>query len=433
MTTPATNFDVSNLSGEELRRCFAGMHRLLEVTRKLAAEIDLSAILTAIVNEACQALDCDRASLYQYDRKRNELYTTVVTELEIEEIRKSLDFGISGHVARTRELANVADPPSDPRWDSSVDRATGYHTRNILAVPLTSPHDDSLLGVLSVLNKQHGSFDDVDQMLIAAFAQHAAVALDRARLVEEIKSREQIEASLRVARDVQRSFMPDATPDIPGYEAATWWYPHQAVGGDYCDIVRMRDGRRGLCVADVSGHGLGPSLLMASVRAALRALLLEHSSADVLLKLLARALADDLHGPFITMILVTLDPQSHRAEFANAGHAPAMHYSAADGRFHELDSTGVPLGVVDDADYPLGPPIDMQCGDLIFLCTDGIVEAMDAGGAQFGQERLEGLIRQHAAAPVPELVRAIGREVEAYYVGEDPPDDLTILAARRNE
>jgi sigma-B regulation protein RsbU (phosphoserine phosphatase) len=433
MTTPTTHFDIGRLSDDELRRCFAGMNRLLEVTRKLAAEIDLAAILTAIVNEACQALDCDRASLYQYDRKRNELYTTVVTELEIEEIRKSLDFGISGHVARTRELANVADPQSHPQWDSSVDRATGYQTRNILSVPLTSPHDDSLLGVLSVLNRHQGSFDGVDEMLIAAFSQHAAVALDRARLVEEIKSREQIEASLQVARAVQRSFMPDATPDIPGYEAATWWYPHEAVGGDYCDIVRMRDGRCGLCVADVSGHGLGPSLLMASVRAALRALLLEHSSADVLLQMLARALADDLHGPFITMVLVALDPKTHRAEFANAGHAPAMHYSAANSQFHELDSTGVPLGVVEDAEYPLGPPIDMQPGDLIFLCTDGIVEAMDAGGEHFGQQRLESLIRRHAAAPVSELVLAIGREVAAFYVGEHPPDDLTILAARRND
>ena len=417
---------------EELQRRLDGLNRLLHVTRALAVEIDPDRILKLIITDACQALDCDRASLYQYDAKRNELFTAVVTELEIEEIRKSVEFGVSGYVARERVIANVPDPPLDPRWNGAVDRATGYQTRNILAAPLTSPHDGGLLGVLEVLNKNAGSFDKIDEALIEAFGQHAAAALDRARLVEQLKQREQTEASLNVAREVQRRFMPAKMPAMAGYEFATWWYPHEAVGGDYCDLLSLRDGRTALCVADVSGHGLGPSLIMASVRAALRTLLLEHNSPDELLSMLASALADDLSNLFITMILVTLDPAAHRFEFANAGHGPAVHYSAANGKFTHLDATGMPLGVIPNAAYPLGAPRQLAPGDMVLLCTDGIVEAMDEDGKQFGQERLERLVNAFAREPLADLAKRIGAAVSAHYEGESPPDDLTILIARRN-
>jgi serine phosphatase RsbU (regulator of sigma subunit) len=188
----------------------------------------------------------------------------------------------------------------------------------------------------------------------------------------------------------------------------------------------------GLVIADVSGHGLGPSLLMASVRAALRALILEHSAPEALLELLARALVTDLqNGRFITMMLAAIDPFNHVLEFANAGHAPAICYQARDQAFVMLEATGFPLGVVDEPSYDRSPPVAVEQGDLVVLCTDGIVEAMDSSNQHFGIERLQGIIREHADRPVSEIVHSIGRAVEAHYVGDSPPDDLTVLAARR--
>jgi sigma-B regulation protein RsbU (phosphoserine phosphatase) len=303
----------SAASNSHLERRLAGLERLLEVTRVLAAEVDLKRILATIAGAACRAIDCERASIFQYDPKTRELYTSVATELEIQEIRKGIDSGISGYVARERRMLNVADPQSDSRWDSTVDLVTGFRTRSILAAPLVSSHDDSLLGVVQLLNNRGGPFDRTDEELLAAFSQHAAVALDRARLVEEIRRRQEVEVSLQVAREIQRGFMPENMPSIPGYQAASWWFPNQAVGGDYCDIVPMRDGRYCLCVADVSGHGLGPSLLMASVRAALRALLLDHASPRVLMELLGQAMSGDLRqGRFITIVVGLLDPRAPR-------------------------------------------------------------------------------------------------------------------------
>lgn len=418
----------------ELSRRIDSLNRLLEVSRSLAAEVDLDRILETITTEACRALDCDRATIYQYDAEANELYTRVATELEVESIRKPLDQGISGFVATERRVANIHDPASDPRWDSSVDAATGYRTRNILAAPLIAAHDGSLLGVLQLLNKEGGAFDEIDEELLVAFSQHAAVSLDRARMIEEIKGQQATQASLNVAREIQQGFMPRNLSEIAGYEVASWWYPNQAIGGDYCDVLRFKDGRTGLVIADVSGHGIGPALLMASVRAALRALVLDRAETEVLLNLLGHALGDDLQdGRFITLVLAALNSQTHRIEYANAGHAPALHFRCEDKAFLPLDATGLPLGVLERPEYPQGPPIEMQVGDILILCTDGIVESIDANYKQFGVARLQEIVSQMKDAPVQELVESIGARVSEHYVGESPDDDLTILAIRRNQ
>jgi serine phosphatase RsbU (regulator of sigma subunit) len=415
----------------DLRYCqsLPGLNRLLAVTHALASEIETSAILDTIVAETTRALICDRAILYQVDEKRNVLFATAGST---HSLVLRLGQGFAGEVARTREMLNVPDVAADERFDPAYDRANGYQTQTVLCVPLIAGRDGRLLGVLEMLNNRGGPFDQDDETLAFALAQHAAAALDRARLIDEIQRRRELDASLNVAREVQRRFMPGTLPNIPGYEVASWWFPNEAVGGDYCDVVASRDGQMALCIADVSGHGLGPSLLMASVRASLRTLLLTPRSAPEMMQAIAKSLESDFqHGMFVTMVLALLNPQTNQLEFANAGHAPALHYRAATGTFAHLESTGLPLGVLEDADCPLGPVLDLAPGDLIVLGTDGIVEAMDQRGTQFGVERLQQIIARLANAPLPELVRSIGREVELHFVGDSPPDDLTVLALRR--
>lgn len=407
-----------------------GVSRLLDVTSVLAAEIDPAKILAAIIHGACKALHCERAALYLYDPRRGELLAADAGGVEI---RRKLGEDICGCAARHRQTVNVADPAGDPRWNAEYDQRTGFATRNLLAVPLVAPNDGALLGVLQLLNREGGTFNEVDEELLKAFSLHAAVALDRARLIEAWHRQQALRASLDVAREIQRGFMPSKLPNVERYEIATWWFPNEAVGGDYCDVIPFKDGRLGLVVADVSGHGLGPSLLMASVRAALRALVLEHSAAEVLLTMLARSLHGSLqNGRFITMVLAVLNPKDNSLEFANAGHAPALHYEAAAGDFTALESTGMPLGVLDRPEYPQGWPVEMEIGDLIVLGTDGIVEAMDAQDRQFGLGRLKQLLHKAARRPVEEIVRLVGSEVESHFVGDHPPDDLTLLVVRRN-
>jgi phosphoserine phosphatase RsbU/P len=417
------------INGED-RYCSSleGLNKLLQVTRILALEVDLATLLDTIVAEARHAIACERAILYQFDAKRNVLSATAGLNREL---RLRLDQGVQGFVARKRTMVNLSDATSDGRWDPEHDQATGFRTETVLALPLIAPRDGRLLGVLEFLNNHGGPFCSDDEALALAFGHHAAAALDRARLIDEIHARKELETSLSVAREIQRRFMPTSVPQFTGYEAATWWYPNEAVGGDYCDVIALEDGRIALCVADVSGHGLGPSLLMASVRAALRTLLTQKSDAQQLLERVATVLADDFDRMFVTMIVALVDPKSHTVEFANAGHAPALLYRAASGGFETLDSTGLPLGVLDKPACPLGPLLQLEPGDLLLLGTDGIVEAMDDRGNQFGTDRLKQLISRLARLPLPDVVRNIGREVELHYIGDSPPDDLTVLALRR--
>ncbi len=423
----------SCFSADQLRDLLAGVSQLLDVTRELAAEVDLAKILGTITREACAALRCEQANLYRYDADRNELYTSVATDSEVQGVHRSLDEGVVGHVARHRELVHVPDPAQDPRCTAATDYQTGFCPNNILAAPLTVPQDGTLVGVLELLNHTDGPFSELDQHLLRAYCQHAAVALDRVRLVEQLGHQRSTEASLEVARGIQKGFMPDQVPRIPGYEAATWWLANEAVGGDYCDVIRLKNGRIGLTIADVSGHGLGPSLIMATVRAALHALVLDHSEPEVLLNLLGKAMSQDLQDDrFITMLLAVLDPADHSVQYANAGHAPALHYMAATDEFVPLESTGMPLGVIERLAYHQGWPILLEPGDFLILATDGIVEALDDAGNRFGVVRLEEIFRRHAALSIPAIVERVGHAVQAHYSDVSPPDDLTILAVRRN-
>jgi len=424
---------LEHLSPAELRVRLEGASRLLDVARALAAELDETAILNAIAREARIALRCGAARVYRYDVERDELYTTVTTAQGSNEVRCGLEEGLIGYVARSREMVHVAHPAHDPRWCQRIDHWAGHPTGNLLAAPLLTPRDDTLLGVLQLLNGEGGPFDALDRQIFQAFCQHAAIAIDRARLFEQLRHRRAMEASLEVARGIQRGFMPRRMPCIPGYECASWWMATDAVGGDYCDLIPLKDHRFGLAVADVSGHGLGPSLIMAAVRAALHALVLEYSEPEVLLNLIGRSLSRDLgEDRFITMVLAVLDPVDHSIQYANAGQAPVLHFEAATREFFQLESTGMPIGVVDTPRYHQGWPLTVDAGDLIVLATDGIVEAMDRHDRKFGRERLEAILRRTSTLPVDAMARQVGDAVQKHYEGTSPPDDLTILLVRRN-
>ena len=125
----------SPLDSETLQHRLDGLMKLIDVTRDLAAKQDLNEVLHTVAEKAVEALDCERASLFLYDKEKEELFTRIVTKLEIEEIRSSIETGITGWVVRRRRVANIPDPHADARWNSAIDKKTGYHTRNILAAP----------------------------------------------------------------------------------------------------------------------------------------------------------------------------------------------------------------------------------------------------------------------------------------------------------
>ncbi len=413
-------------------RRVAALTDLLDVALQLGTEHDLTRILQIVTNGVCHAADCERASLFLLDEAQNQLYTRVVTELEIREIRLGTEHGICGWVARNRQLADVSDPRHDDRWNSSVDLRTGYLTRNILATPLISHIDERLVGVLQLLNKIDGDFDEFDQQLIQAFAAHATTALERRRLQEESLRTHELKQSMEMARRIQRGFLPESLPNVAGYDVACWWQPAEFVSGDYYDWLSLPDGRTCFVVGDVSGHGMGPSLIMASLRAMLHVLTRTVADPDRIVELLAESIAADLQqSKFISFLLVSLDPASHEVRFANAGHAPALHFNRACGAFGRMAATRLPLGFPSIPVGTVNPRLTMAVGDLLILGTDGVIEVRDPAGAMFGVERLQDVVQSCCDQPSARIVAAVSEAVQQFHGPNPPDDDSTLVVIKR--
>lgn len=417
---------------ELLQQRLGGLMKLVEITCRLAVQHDLDEILETVTEGVCESLNCERASLFLYDERRGELYTRVATELELEEIRTSIGKGITGWVARERKLANISDPDADPRWNGSFDRESGFRTRNLLAAPVLSPRDGRTVGVLESLNKRNGAFNEYDERILEAFAAHAATALERARLIEEARRSHELQVSIELGRSIQTSFLPRSIPRVPGYEIATWWQPAEAVSGDYYDVIGLPDGRLGIVVADVSGHGVGPSLIMASVRAMLHVVAQSGSDPHDIISLLSETIYPDLQsGRFITFLMVALNPRTHQITFANAGHGPALHFRRGDRAFRELEATCLPIGVKADLQVPSSRVFELDPGDLLVLATDGAFELRNDEDEMFGVDRLKQLIVDNRRLPASELMNVIRKAITSFHPGDHPPDDVTVLLLER--
>jgi serine phosphatase RsbU (regulator of sigma subunit) len=237
---------------------------------------------------------------------------------------------------------------------------------------------------------------------------------------------------LNVARGVQQSFFPQTLPNQSGYRIAAAIEPCEATGGDYFDAFALDGERIAVVVADVTGHGLGPSLLMSACRSALRALTLTNLEPRDILTRLDQLLRGDLaDGRFITMIFGVLESRG-RFTFANAGHGPAMLVTR--GACTTLSAHRPPLGVGDwKADGgPMQTTVQLQRGDRVFLCSDGVSEAMNDRHEQFGSDRIKTIVCDPAANP-DQIVSRIRGELRMHCGGPTMTDDVTILCADRTE
>ncbi len=405
---------------------------LLDVALRLSHEHDVDRIFNIVTQAACEAVPCERASLFLLDSSGAELCTRTVTELELREIRLPIARGIIGWVARERTTACVNDPWRDERWDSSFDQRTGFVTRNILAVPVLSTQDRASLGVLQLMNAAHRPFDRFDEHLAQAFAAQAAAALERARLQLEAQRAAELRRELEMARSIQRGFLPARMPAIPGYELAAWWQPAEFVSGDYYDWFHLPDNRLSLVVGDVSGHGVHASLIMASIRAMLRIVAKTTSDPRQILNLLDDALHSDLQDArFVSFLMVALDPQSHQLQFANAGHAPAVHLSHRHREARPLPATRLPLGFPNISVPHTHEELVLEPADLLILGTDGVIEARNPAGELFGLPRLLDLLRENSDHPATELVQRVRDAVQTFHGQPLPADDTTLMILKR--
>ncbi len=256
--------------------------------------------------------------------------------------------------------------------------------------------------------------------------------------IRDITARKQAEEELRqtheqfrVAREIQQRLFPKAAPQLPSFDIAGVSYPAEATGGDYFDYIPMLNGCWGIVVGDVTGHGIGPALLMAETRAYLRLLARNRDDVGDILTRANRVLAEDVGSErFVTLLLAQIDPERRTLRYASAGHPPAYVLGQDGGLRAELKRTGVPLGIDSETTYTSSEPIELKTGDTLTFLTDGIEETMSPKNEFFGDGRVLEVLQGNRHLPAAAMVDALHRAVREFASGAPQIDDFTIIVMK---
>jgi predicted ester cyclase len=249
--------------------------------------------------------------------------------------------------------------------------------------------------------------------------------------VAEARERERLEQELQVARQIQQALLPEATPQLDGWELTTYYEPAREVGGDFYDFLEFEDGRLGLVVGDATGKGMPAALVMATTRGMLRAVVQSlESPGEVLARVNEALVAEIPPNMFVTCLYAILDPKSGSLRYANAGHdLPYLRHHGG-GDVEELRARGLPLGLMPNMPYEEKEAV-LGVGDNALFYSDGLVEAHDPQREMFGFARLRALVAEHAEEG--SLVDFLMEELYSF-VGEgwEQEDDITLLTLRRS-
>jgi len=407
--------------------------RILDVTRQLSLPIELDDMLVEVVDAAREVMEAERGTVFLYDGVSNELVARVGTGLDMEELRFPADQGIAGICARTLSTVNVPDAYSHEGFNREIDRKMGFTTRCILSVPLVGL-DSDLVGVLQLINKRGGAFSRRDERVAEVLGSQCAVALQRAKLLEEYVAKQKMERDLSIAREIQRELLPEKMPRLTGYDLAGWNRPADHTGGDIFDAISMDGGEVLLILADACGHGIGPALSVTQFRAMVRMASRLGSQLFDLHSHANNQLVEDLTSErFITAFIGLLDPEENRIFYHACGQAPLIHYHAGTGECSVLEASTLPFGILPDMPLDEPGPIDMEFGDIFALISDGIFEQENGSEEQFGIQRTLDVIGKYRRGTMEELVERIIFEVQDFAGGAPQEDDMTIVLVKREE
>ena len=406
----------------------ATLEKVLEITRELARPLDLNTLLAKVVDAALVILDAERGTVFLYYAQADVQISRVATGSG--ELRIPANRGFAGECVKTRHIVSVPDAYADARFNPDIDKSTGYKTRCILTIPLIG-HDEAMVGVLQVLNKRTGAFDDDDEGVATALAASCAVAIQRMRLLEDLLAKQRMERELEVARDIQTRVLPKTMPKLQGYEVAGWSRAADQTGGDIYDVI-AKEGSVMLLLGDATGHGIGPALSVTQVRAMLRMAVRLGAGLDDAFRHINDQLSDDLSSNrFVTAFLGVLDTSSHNLTYHAGGQGPILHYYAARGEASLAAATTLPMGMM-----PIFKPTAarvslVEPGDVVAAITDGIYEYENHAGTMFGEQRVVGLIREEAGSSAERILQRIVDEVTAFADGAPQNDDMTLVILKR--
>jgi phosphoserine phosphatase RsbU/P len=413
----------------QLRQRINELTAVYNVTMMLAEARDLQKVLQRTVQVVCELMETKASSIRLIGGDHDELVIKAVYNLSKEYLNKGpvlLSKAEIDKIALSQQgFEYVRNMTTDPRVNYPQE-SLREGIVSMLSVGMR--YKGQAIGVLRVYTAQEQAFSPLKIDLLKAVAAQAAAAIENTRLVAEGLQAQALEKQVQMAADVQQRMIPQTPPKIPGLDLAAIYVPCFDLGGDFYDFIPLQSDNIGLVMADVAGKGVPASLIMASVRAALRAQVDNvYYLYEVMRRINLMVHRDTRPGEFVTLFYGVLDTRNKRFTYCNAGHPPPLLLRG--GKVSELrGEINMVLGVDPTEDYHQAV-IDLKSGDLLLLYTDGLTDAMNFNQQTFGRQRLiEAFSKDGATAET--VAQNILWELRKFIGLAKRNDDVTLIVAR---
>ncbi len=411
----------------ELRQRVDEMTVLYELSTLLAGKRDLQEVLDTVTRSSAEVMNAKAASIRLIDDGGQELVPAAVYNLSQQYLDKGpimLEKSAIDSEATQGTVVYVRDMATDPRV-----MYPGEAQREGLASIICAGmiYRGRKIGVMRIYTAEIHEFSEEEQQLLQAIAQQAAAAIENARLEAVRQESHRVQRQVQLAADVQRRLIPTTSPNLPPFDVAGRYEPCFELGGDFYDLINF-DRALGVAVGDVVGKGIAASLLMASVRAALRAHVEDVYDIDEIIGKVNTALAGDTRdNEFATAFYGTLDADSLRLTYCSAGHDPA--FLLREGHFINLDVGGMALGIQAEQQYDKGL-VDLLPNDILLIYSDGVPDALNFAGEKFGRDRIRKAMLDMADKPAQQILNHVLWEVRRFIGLNNPSDDITLVVIK---
>jgi sigma-B regulation protein RsbU (phosphoserine phosphatase) len=406
-------------NAEELTRAIFG-----HATR-IDREQNPDEIIRLNADFARDLVGADRCSLWLIDGATDELWTKVAHGTD--QIRIPMGKGIVGACVEDDRVLVINDIDVDRRLHRQVDQKTGYRTKRLLCVPLRV--EGRVIGALQLLNKPT-PFTETDAGLLGLLGHFAANAIEGERLRREAIGAKLVQHELGLAHDVQMRLLPENPEGVAGLECVGFCRPARSIGGDYYDLLPLRDGSFAVTLGDVSGKGIPAAVMMASIQTLLRSLLQRDSSrlAEMMHGLNETLYSTSTPERYSTLFCGVISADRRTLTYVNAGQVQPLLLHA-DGRLERFTHSGLPVGLLPEASYEQ-QSVQLLPGDLLVIVSDGMVEACNEAGDFWDEEEVDRVVMAHTGGRLHLLTEELCHAVDCFADGAQQYDDMTVVAVR---
>jgi sigma-B regulation protein RsbU (phosphoserine phosphatase) len=400
------------------------------ISRDISSRRPLNQLLDEIISASKKLLNSEAASLLIYNKELNTLYFHTLAGNKSASLKSQtlkMGEGIGSWVAAKKDPLIINDCYNDLRFDKSFDLTTGFHTRNMICVPMINKEE--LIGVIQVINKKNNEvFSKEDLQLFEALACQCAVAIENARLIDiEIKAG-QTKHEMETAWKIQQRFLPEMLPLVKDIEMSIKLKPAKEIGGDYFNVIKIDENNTLFFIADVSGKSVPAALIVSTLYSFLQFYFIirkETIDAKNFVELFNKFLVTSTTpDKFVTAWFGFYNHSEKSLISISAGHNPTYFLKHNSDSFVKLSAGGLIMGSIDfPYDYET---VKLDSGDTIIFYTDGVPEAMNINEEEFGEKRFEELLLSNRDLHPNDLSKVIFNEIKKYRGEAEQSDDITL-------